>query len=109
MTPRDREALRRIVAHIEKIESYLDQVGPGWPEDDMAIDAIAKRLEDVGEQVKSIGAGTLAAAPEVDWAAAKGMRTIIAHEYEDLVVDVVDATVREDLPGMKAAALRLLS
>jgi uncharacterized protein with HEPN domain len=61
MTPRDREALRRIVAHIEKIESYLDQVGPGWPEDDMAIDVIAKRLEDVGEQVKSIGADPLAA------------------------------------------------
>jgi len=37
------------------------------------------------------------------------MRTIIAHEYEDLDVDVVAATVRDDLPGMKVAALRLLS
>ena len=109
MTPRDREALGRIVDHIEKIESYLKQVGSGWPRDDMAVDAIAKRLEDIGEKVKSIGADTLAAAPEVDWGAAKGMRTIIAHEYEDLDADVVAATVRDDLPGMKAAALRLLS
>ncbi len=45
MTPRDREALGRIVDHIEKIESYLKQVGSGWPGDDMAVDAIAKRFE----------------------------------------------------------------
>lgn len=57
----------------------------------------------------AFGADTLAAAPEVDWVAAKAMRTIIAHEYEDLDVDIVAATDREDLPGMKAAALRLLS
>ena len=29
MTPRDREALGRIVDHIEKIESHLEQVGSG--------------------------------------------------------------------------------
>ena len=69
MTPRDREALGRIVDHIEK--------------------------------ARSIGSDTLAAAPEVDWVAAKGMRTIIAHECEDLDGEVVAATVREDLPGMK--------
>jgi len=37
------------------------------------------------------------------------MRTILALEYEDLDVDVVAATVRDDLPGMKAAAVGLLA
>ena len=49
MTPRDREALERI-----------------WSDDGMAVDAVAKRLEEIGEQAKRITSDTLGAMPDVD-------------------------------------------
>ena len=45
MTPRDREALERIVECADAIDAYVGRAGEGWSDDGMAIDAIAKHLE----------------------------------------------------------------
>jgi uncharacterized protein with HEPN domain len=52
MDPRHRRTLEAILEHCAKIEVYVASAGPGWQGDDMAVDAIAKRLEETGEQVK---------------------------------------------------------
>jgi hypothetical protein len=53
-TPRDRDALERIIECIEAIDAYVDRVGVDWPTDGMAVDAIAKRVEEIGEVAKRV-------------------------------------------------------
>lgn len=72
MTPRDRGALGRIVECLDAIDAYTTRVGPGWPDDGMAVDAIAKRIEEIGEVAKRIDVATLAHMAEIDWRALRG-------------------------------------
>ena len=109
MTPRDREALERIIECADAINAYVDRAGDNWSDDGMAVDAVAKRLEEIGEQAKRITSDTLGAMPDVDWPNVKGMRDVIAHDYLDVQVEVVVAVVRDDLPGLRRAACTALS
>jgi uncharacterized protein with HEPN domain len=104
MTPRDREALERIVECADAIDAYVERAGESSSGDGMAIDAIAKRLVEIGEQAKRIASDTLRAIPDVDWPSVKGMRDVITHDYLDVQVEVVIDVVRDDLPGLRQAA-----
>ncbi len=108
MTPRDRESLERIIECIEAIDAYVSRAGADWPADDMAVDAIAKRIEEIGEVAKRVALDTLAAMPDVDWRGVKGIREVIAHDYDDIDVEVLASVVREDLPSLEAAIVGLL-
>jgi uncharacterized protein with HEPN domain len=109
MTPRDREGLARIIECADAINAYVERAGENWPDDGMAVDAIAKRLEEIGEQAKRIGAETLGAMPKIDWTAAKGMRDVIAHDYLDVQIEVVVDVVQHHLPALRRAAGKILS
>ena len=109
MTPRDKEALERIIECADAINAYVDRAGDNWSDDGRAVDAVAKRLEEIGEQAKRITADTLGAMPEIDWPNVKGMRDVIAHDYMDVQVEVVIDVVRDDLPGLRQAASTALS
>ena len=109
MTPRDREALQRIIDCADAINAYVERAGGSWFEDPMAVDAIAKRLEEIGEQAKRIAPDTLGAMPGTNWTAVKGMRDVIAHDYPDVQIEVVIDVVRDDLPGLRQAARAAVS
>ena len=51
MDDRTREALQRIIEDAAAIRRYVERAGDSWVDDDMAFDAVCKRLEDIGEQV----------------------------------------------------------
>jgi len=40
--------------------------------------------------------------PDVNWRSVKGMREVIAHDYDDVDVEVLAGVVRDDLPGLRA-------
>ena len=102
MTPRDKDALERIIECVQAIDVYVSRVGADWPTDDMAVDAIAKRIEEIGEVAKRVTPETLATMPDVNWRSVKGMREVIAHDYDDVDVEVLAGVVRDDLPGLHA-------
>jgi uncharacterized protein with HEPN domain len=105
MTPRDRASLERIIDCADAINAYVERGGPDWAGDSMAVDAIAKRLEEIGEQAKRISADTLGTMPEIDWGAVKGMRDVIAHDYLDVQIEAVIDVVRVDLADLRRAAI----
>ena len=109
MTPRDREALEQIIECADAIAAYVERAGDEWFNDGMAVDAIAKRLEEIGEQAKRITADTLGAMPEIDWVNVKGMRDVIAHDYMDVQIEVVVDVVQHHLPALRRAAGKILS
>lgn len=109
MTPRDRESLGRILKCINAVRAYARRGGPDWSKDDMVLDAIAKRIEEIGEIAKRITADTIAAMPEVDWRGVRGIREILAHDYADVDPDVLVDAVSGALPELRAAVGRVLT
>lgn len=109
MTPRDREILRRILDCIDAVDGYTVRVGANWSADDMAVDAIAKRVEEIGEVAKRLSPDALATMPGVDWRGVKGIRDVMAHDYLDVEIEVINDVVADYLPGLRAAVSRALS
>jgi uncharacterized protein with HEPN domain len=109
MTPRDREYLERVIECVRTIDAYVLRAGADWPTDDMAVDAIAKRIEEIGEVAKRLTPETLVTIPGVNWRGVKGMREVIAHDYDDIDVDLLAGVVRDSLPGLAAAVSKALS
>lgn len=103
MTPLDREALERILACIAAVEAYVSRAGADWAADPMAVDAIAKRIEEIGETAKRVTPGTLETMPAVNWRGVKGIREVLAHDYDEIEVDLLADIVRENLPGLRDA------
>ena len=103
MTPRDREILRRIIECIDAVDAYTTRVGANWADDDMAVDAIAKRIEEIGEVAKRLTPAALAAMPSVNWRGVKGIREVIVHDYVDVEVNELTDVVVNYLPGLRVA------
>ena len=108
MDPRHRRALEAILEHCAKIEVYVASAGPGWQGDDMAVDAIAKRLEETGEQARLLSPDVLLAMPDVDWRGLKALRDFLAHNYPAVVVGLIASTLDDDLPVLVEAVRRFL-
>lgn len=103
MTPRDRDALERVIECIRAVDAYVLRVGGDWPSDGMAVDAIAKRIEEIGEVAKRLTPETLALMPSVNWRGVKGIREVMAHAYDEVDVEVLVGVVRDNLPGLRDA------
>jgi uncharacterized protein with HEPN domain len=97
----DRDNLEAILRDIGRI--LADASEQGWTANEMAIDAIAKRLEDIGDQACRVSAAALAAMPSIPWPEIKGIRIVLARSYDDLDVDVLRDAVENDLPPLKRA------
>ena len=109
MTPPDREALERIVECLQAIDAYVSRAGDEWPADDMAVDAIARRIEEIGEVARRLSPEALGTMPDVNWRGVKGIREVIAHGYDNVAVDLLESVVRDNLPGLRAAVNEALA
>jgi uncharacterized protein with HEPN domain len=101
--------LRDILASGEKIRSVTDShFFHEFTEEWMARDAVARNFELIGEAVRRLPKGLLELAPEVEWAKFLALRKILLHAYFQLDDSILwDAAVNK-LPGLLAAAERLL-
>ena len=109
MDPRHRRALEAILEHCAKIEAYVLAVGPDWAGDDMAVDAIAKRLEETGEQAKLLPPHLLEEMSTVDWRGLKALRDFLAHDYPAVVVGIIAPVLDDDLPVLVDTVRRFLA
>jgi uncharacterized protein with HEPN domain len=77
----------------------------------MAIDAVVRNLEIIGEAARNIvrnDPGFANAHPEIPWQAMYAMRNQISHGYFAVDVGVVWATVQRNLPDLKQRLSPLL-
>lgn len=101
--------LRDILASGAKIRSITEtHFFAEFTEEWMARDAVARNFELIGESVRRLPAELLAQAPEVEWDKFLALRKILLHAYFQLDDAILwDAAVNK-LPGLVAAAERLL-
>jgi uncharacterized protein with HEPN domain len=110
MSREDRERLFDIV---EALEAIRDYVGGSLEEPSIdspvVLDAVLFRLIVVGEAAKHISAERLEGAPDIRWRDIAGLRDIIAHEYFRIQKQIIEDTVRRDLPQLLRALHDLLA
>ncbi len=103
--------IAHILDSIDAVEAYL----AGTTEDSFAKDvktqdAVTRRLEIIGEAVKSLDTlapELLASHPEVPWKNIKGMREKLAHDYDTVSVPIPWNTATQELPLLREAVRKL--
>ena len=104
------EFLQDILEAIAEIESFMVSVNfVDFRVNREKVLAVVKLLEVIGEAVKKIPQDKRQLYPNIPWQAIAGMRDILVHEYWEIDVEVVWATVKDALPTLKMVILRMLS
>jgi uncharacterized protein with HEPN domain len=99
MTRDARLYLQDIVDSINKIQKYTDNMTlEEFELNDMAVDAVARNFEIIGEAATRVTDDIKEMYPDVPWFKMKGMRNIMAHEYFSVDLDIVWDTARKALP-----------
>ena len=106
MDERDREYCQQALMDGEKALAYYGQAGRQWAQNEMAADAIAKRIESFCEYVDRISLAERARRPGFPWQEIRGMRNRLAHAYHHIDVRIIqellDVYLPRDLAAMRA-------
>jgi len=90
-----------MLAAARKIAQYTAALAfTDFAADPKTIDAVVRNLSIIGEAARHIPDSVQALSPSIPWAAIRGMRHRIIHEYAQVDVAVVWDTVMHDLPPM---------
>jgi uncharacterized protein with HEPN domain len=96
---KDNAHLRDILDSAKLIQSYLKNISfDAFQTDTVRQDAVARRFEIIGEATKRLSAEIRAQFPGIPWELAAGMRDVLIHDYDDVNLEVVWHTARENLP-----------
>jgi uncharacterized protein with HEPN domain len=98
-----------ILTCIEKIERYTSNVSfEGFSRNDMAVDAVIRNFETIGEAVKKIPKETKKKYIGVEWKEAAGFRDVLIHDYFGIDIEAVWDTVRNNIPPFKKQIEKVL-
>lgn len=100
----DADILDDITDAIESIRSHLEH-GPVSIE--LILDAVAMRLLEIGECVKSLSPELTQQEAHIPWSRIAGMRDFLAHHYFATSPEIVQAVIDKDLQPLSAAVARL--
>jgi uncharacterized protein with HEPN domain len=108
-----RDAVERLKDILEALEAIERYVGGSLAKpsigDAVVLDAVLFRLLVIGEAAKNVDEELREDAPGVPWSDFAGLRDVIAHQYFRVQKQIVEDTVREDLPALKRAVEALVA
>ncbi|MEX0754859.1 MAG: HepT-like ribonuclease domain-containing protein [Actinomycetota bacterium] len=100
MDDRDHELLKLILDSARVALGYANRSGTDWHQDGMTVDAICKRVEEVGELSKRLSPEIIVALPEIDWRRAAGFRDFLVREYVEVDLRILVEVIDRDLPEL---------
>lgn len=107
MPPRDsRLRVQDIVEAISRIRRYTaTHTLASFSSDDMAIDAVVRNLEVIGEAARHVDDATMQRLAGVPWREMRDLRNLLVHEYFGVSVPIIWETIVRDLPPVLALLL----
>jgi len=75
----------------------------------MRQDATIRKLQVIGEAVKSLSETAKSEQPHIPWKQIAGLRDKVIHDYFGVNLDIVWAVVEKELPALRTAIDQLLS
>ena len=101
--------LKDILNAIDKIERYTKDLSlQNLTDSDMAVDAIVRNLEIIGEASKNVPERIKQMYPFVEWKEAIGFRNVLIHEYFGIDIEAVWDTIKNNLPSLKHNIMKVL-
>jgi len=107
------EYLEHIAEAIDRATGYLQPVPDlqAFQQNRQVQDAVVRNVEIIGEAVNKINSTApdfITQHPELPWAQMRAMRNVAIHEYFFIDLEIVWATVKDDLPKLKLQVDALL-
>lgn len=104
--------LSHIVEAIDRIETYIGGMDKtAFSRNKLVIDAVIRNIEVIGEASNKVRKHHRAFADEhseVPWRGSYEMRSVVAHDYFKVDLDIVWDTIKNDLSGMRRDIQALL-
>ena len=102
-------ALEDILENIARIERYVFGMDEdAFRLDDTTMDAVERNLPRISEAAKRLGAQATVLCPGIPWHEIRGLGNWLRHDYDQIKVEVIWKTVRQDpRPLQLSAALAL--
>jgi len=101
--------LKDILEAMEAIEKFVRGVDlETFKKDDMRSSAVIRKFEIIGEATKNIPEDIKQKYHQVPWKDMAGMRDKLIHEYFGVDLDVLEKTLRNQLPPIKPFIEKML-
>jgi len=109
VTRRTRERLDDISRAITSIRDYVGgSLEKPEISEPVVLDAVLYNLIVIGKAAKNVEAELRAQVEHVPWSEYAGLRDLLAHQYFRVQKEIVEDTVRNDLPRLEDAVTTLL-
>ena len=111
MNDRDVKAIKKIITHIENILDYVKSIHSleDFTHNQLVVDAVVFNLAQIGEiakyRISSIFKDTQMSVP---WHEMYGFRNRIIHDYDQINMNIVYDTVKEDLYNLVEELRKLI-
>lgn len=103
-------SLRDISEAIDMIEEFTSGMDfDAFREDPKTIAAVERKLLVISEAAVRLGEHAVALCPDQPWHKIRATGNWLRHAYERINLETEWATIRNDLPPLKAAVLRALT
>ena len=112
MNDRDIKGVKGIITHIENILDYVKSIHSLeiFTHNQLVVDAVVFNLAQIGEiskhRVSSVLKDTHV---DVPWHETYGFRNRIIHDYDQINMNIVYDTIKEDLPPLLEQLRKLIS
>ena len=101
--------LEDILDAIKKVEIYTKNLSfPKFCDNNMAIDAVIRNFEVIGEATKNIPKKVKEKYSDVEWKEAAGFRDILIHDYFGIDLESVWDTIKNNIPSFKKHIVEVL-
>ena len=92
----------KLMKEIDIVFNLIDDINEDqFLADEKTQRAVAMTLINMGELVKLLNIDFRNIYPEIPWRSVAGLRDVVAHRYQSLIMEDIWVTVHEDLPVFK--------